>query len=1158
MLIEHGAWLEVFAVENHIFHRYLCRQLKSGGMEIIIMRNRNFAGKNKRKLMRGLSLLLAAAMVWCVLPFGGEEVYAAASGDILPTADDMPQIVGGTGETQSAFALGETFYIKGTKQDPAIQQVEVLCHGVQIASKKASPSGSGVSYNIPVDTRNLSLTEGELNGSVLFAVRFVCSNGTAEEIEIGVEITAEAKIEKDGKVEYLGKLADAFEQNSGDGDITLLRDVNDKSAIGAIYYIEEGRDYSLDLNHHNITITENRAIFNFSQNTQLTVKGEGRVELCESTGNIFYLQTNNITLNIEGGEFVGNQIISTNFKMDNQIHISGGTFTSTGTYVFYNARNTDNGICLKDMPIPGYCFVDAQDKILEVGEKTVMYTRDVGAGVTVRKIDFARDAVVESPQAAWTYTYDGSPKKPSVQSVSVAGVELEEGKDYNVDYSDNTDTGEASVTVSGIGGTYGACGSKTLGFIISKAELSAAGAGSASGVYGTKLSELEISGLSAQHKENLSEVVGAWEFDPDAADVGSIPNAGDVGPYTAVFLPSAGADNYEKLTAEVALSIQKAEGILTVPEMEIEKYFGQESFSLNCTANGDGDISYQSDNQDVAEVFADGAVDIKGVGTAVLTVSLGEGANYTGAEAQSVTVTVAKGSAPVVRPETRKYVFTTGSKGPVSIDIADKLPRNRGETKYTVTAKDADGILSDVSVGTDGMLTYTVEGNKAAGSAASITVTAEMEHYEDAAAVADIEISEKIPVELKAGSSVSVNGSSLVYGQALSGLALNSAVFVDQETKETVEGTLAWKEGSVIPNAGTISAEWIFQPDDCERYEKLAGTLPITVAKAVPYIAELPKAAKITCGDALFTSALSGGKVQYSAGDQTVVEGSFAWKDGTVKPAVSDSGNTRYPVVFLPQDKENYCSVEAELTLAVEQPLPAPTVSPALTPTPAPTVSPALTPTPTPVPSGTVTEAQKEKNGLTLNAGLKISQIGNKITVTWGNVKGASGYDIYVQYCGKKFTNKSIHSVKGAKKTKLTVKKVNGKKLDLKKNYRARVRAYKLVNGKKVILGRSISVHVAGRKSRKYTNVKAVKLKKSSYTLKKGNSVAIKASCVQADKKKKQLPDAHAKQFRYASSNRRVAVVTERGKIKAVGKGSCTVYVYARNGFARKIKVKVK
>ena len=72
MLIEHGAWLEVFAVENHIFHRYLCRQLKSGGMEIIIMRNRNFAGKNKRKLMRGLSLLLAAAMVWCVLPFGGE------------------------------------------------------------------------------------------------------------------------------------------------------------------------------------------------------------------------------------------------------------------------------------------------------------------------------------------------------------------------------------------------------------------------------------------------------------------------------------------------------------------------------------------------------------------------------------------------------------------------------------------------------------------------------------------------------------------------------------------------------------------------------------------------------------------------------------------------------------------------------------------------------------------------------------------------------------------------------------------------------------------------------------------------------------------------------------------------------------------------------
>lgn len=56
---------------------------------------------------------------------------------------------------------------------------------------------------------------------------------------------------------------------------------------------------------------------------------------------------------------------------------------------------------------------------------------------------------------------------------------------------------------------------------------------------------------------------------------------------------------------------------------------------------------------------------------------------------------------------------------------------------------------------------------------------------------------------------------------------------------------------------------------------------------------------------------------------------------------------------------------------------------------------------------------------------------------------------------------------------------------------------------------------------------------------------------------RKQLTDKHAKQFRYATTNKKVAT-SGKGKIKAVGKGSCTIYVYARNGYAKKAKVKVK
>ena len=61
-----------------------------------------------------------------------------------------------------------------------------------------------------------------------------------------------------------------------------------------------------------------------------------------------------------------------------------------------------------------------------------------------------------------------------------------------------------------------------------------------------------------------------------------------------------------------------------------------------------------------------------------------------------------------------------------------------------------------------------------------------------------------------------------------------------------------------------------------------------------------------------------------------------------------------------------------------------------------------------------------------------------------------------------------------------------------------------------------------------------------------------------AEKGKRKLTDVHAKEFRYASADKRVAVVSAKGKIKAVGKGKCSIYVYARNGYAKKIKVIVR
>lgn len=183
-------------------------------------------------------------------------------------------------------------------------------------------------------------------------------------------------------------------------------------------------------------------------------------------------------------------------------------------------------------------------------------------------------------------------------------------------------------------------------------------------------------------------------------------------------------------------------------------------------------------------------------------------------------------------------------------------------------------------------------------------------------------------VTLKSGTEVTLKNNSLTYGETLAKLEFNSAEFVDA-IGNPVAGTLAWKNnGQTVPDAGTTSAEWIFTPYNDIRYASAEGTTAITVNKAVPYIAVLPTATEITYGNTLAASTLSGGTVQYGNGagqpgsgtDSTkTIAGTFAWKEPSVKPAVTDSGTTEFAVVFTPSDSKNYEAVEGRVTLTVHE-----------------------------------------------------------------------------------------------------------------------------------------------------------------------------------------------------------------------------------------------
>ena len=168
----------------------------------------------------------------------------------------------------------------------------------------------------------------------------------------------------------------------------------------------------------------------------------------------------------------------------------------------------------------------------------------------------------------------------------------------------------------------------------------------------------------------------------------------------------------------------------------------------------------------------------------------------------------------------------------------------------------------------------------------------------------------------------------------------------------------------------------------------------------------------------------------------------------------------------------------------------------------------------------------------------------NSITVKWNKVKGATGYILYGNQCGKK-------SVKLADTQKRSFRQT---KLKKGKYYKYTVVAYKVVKGKKQVIASSKTIHVATAGG-KVGNDKSVKVSKTKVTLKKGGTVKIKAKAVPKSKKLKVR--SHRK-LKWESSNPSVATVSASGKIKARKKGTCYIYVYAQSGVFKKIKVTVK
>lgn len=198
------------------------------------------------------------------------------------------------------------------------------------------------------------------------------------------------------------------------------------------------------------------------------------------------------------------------------------------------------------------------------------------------------------------------------------------------------------------------------------------------------------------------------------------------------------------------------------------------------------------------------------------------------------------------------------------------------------------------------------------------------------------------------------------------------------------------------------------------------------------------------------------------------------------------------------------------------------------------------------------------QNTAGINKNIHAVVSGNKVTVVWGKVNRADGYDIYAQKCYVNFDSKSlIKSVKGASATRVTISGINGKSLAKLDMIKLRVKAYKLVNGKKKYIDNSVMLHIVTN-SGKYTNIKKVLLPRKSYVLGVKQTIQLKPGFTKADASKMVLDGTHGARYLYACTNKNVATVDAKGRIKAKAAGKCTVYVIAVNGTTQAVQIIVK
>lgn len=199
-------------------------------------------------------------------------------------------------------------------------------------------------------------------------------------------------------------------------------------------------------------------------------------------------------------------------------------------------------------------------------------------------------------------------------------------------------------------------------------------------------------------------------------------------------------------------------------------------------------------------------------------------------------VTISKKTAPVIRTIDKSYVYAKDIVE--TIDLTEFLPADCGKVvlgqpshgtaayEYYKAAPTVNGSILSYTAG------KTTWEQLQSAKSGELVVPVQMTNYEDTEVRFTLRLRDQTNVILKQGMEVRLKNNVLTYGQPLSKLLFEAAVFTD-EAGNVIEGTLGWQDGSFVPNVGTATVTWQFTPADAE-YKSVNGEVAIVIHPAPP------------------------------------------------------------------------------------------------------------------------------------------------------------------------------------------------------------------------------------------------------------------------------------------------------------------------------------